>query len=318
MTKETKDNQSYLTVFFKRRSIVALICGILTLIFAFNGIISGVIRTVEVMQTNGFKSFIFFTMISNTLALLSVAFIIPYAVEGIQKKRFVIPKWVAIMHYLSAVSISITMTFVLAFISWASPYDAFGGINFIMHVVCPILILISFYQIENRYIFTLKDCFIGSIPFCIYAIVYIIEVVVIGEANGGWPDIYQVQNYLSVTFAIPMLIVFGFIISCIVALLSNHFTKIRDKKMFRYWKMDVTPKEAKNEAYRLGTMMSNIKDKSIDIIPLDILEYISIKSKVNINDLLTFYIKGLINSQKESINKLEEKDLEKGFIKTLK
>ena len=128
------------------------------------------------------------------------------------------------------VSISITMTFVLAFISWASPYDAFGGINFLMHVVCPLLILISFYQIENRYIFTLKDCFIGSIPFCIYAIVYIIEVVVIGDLNGGWPDIYQVQNYLSVTFAIPMLIVFGFIISCIVALLSNHFTKIRDKK----------------------------------------------------------------------------------------
>ena len=63
--------------------------------------------------------------------------------------------------------------------------------------------------------------------------------------------------------------------------------------------MDVTPKEAKNEAYRLGTMMSNIKDKSIGIIPLDILEYISIKSKVNINDLLTFYIKGLINSQKK-------------------
>ena len=306
-----KNSPHYLTVFFKWHSIVALACGIFTLILAFDGIISGVIRTVEVMRTNGFKSFIFFTMIANTLAACSVAFIIPYAIEGIQKRRFVIPKWIAIMHYISAVSISIMMMFVLAFISWASPYDAFGGINLIMHIICPILILISFFQIENRYIFTVKDSLIGCIPFFIYVIIYFIEVTIIGELNGGWPDIYHVQEYMSPAIAIPLLLIFGFSVSWLLAKLSNHFTRVRDKRMFKYWKKYTNQKEAINDAYSLGMMMSHINDKSSVIIPLDILEYISKKSNVNINELVTTYIKGLINSQKESINQLQNQDLEK-------
>ena len=308
---KNKQNQSYLTVFFRRHSVIALICGIFTLVLSFNGIISGVIRTIEVMKVDGFKTFIFYTMLANTLSACSIAFIIPYAVDGIQKRRFVLPKWVAIMHFLSVVSITIMMVFVLAFMSWISPYDAFGGKNIIMHIICPILILISFFQIENRYIFTIKDCLIGCVPFCIYIIVYFIEVSIIGETNGGWPDIYCIQDYLSPTFAIPLLLVLVFSVSWLLAIISNYFTKIRDKKMFKYWKNNINPKEAKNEAYRIGTMMSHIKDRNSIIVPLDIFEYISKKSNVNINELVTSYIKGLINSQKESANQLQKQDLEK-------
>ena len=229
-----KRSHDYLTNFFKRRSFIALFSGILTLALSFYGIIAGVIRTMELLGENGFSSFAFYTMISNTLAACSVAFIIPFAVEGIKKGRFVLPKWVAVMHFLSTTSIIIMMFFVLAFMSWASPYDAFGGSNLIMHIFCPILILISFFQIENRYIYSVKDRFIGCIPFCIYIIIYFIEVVIIGEANGGWTDIYHIQEYMSPAIAIPLLLMLGLCISWTVAVISNYFTKIREKKIYKY------------------------------------------------------------------------------------
>lgn len=72
-----------------------------------------------------------------------------YNIGGIKKRHFVLPKWVAMLNYTSVVSIIIVMIFVLVFMSWMSPHDAFGNSSLIMHVICPVLILILFFQIEN-------------------------------------------------------------------------------------------------------------------------------------------------------------------------
>ena len=140
-------SKEYLTVLLKRRSAVALCCVILTLMLAFFGIIEGVNRTITVLKENGFVSFIYYTMFSNTFAVLAVAFVFPFTVEGIRNKRFILPKWVAVMHYLAATSIAITIVFVFAFMSWASPENAFGGANFVTHIICPVLILITFFKL---------------------------------------------------------------------------------------------------------------------------------------------------------------------------
>ncbi len=294
-----KHSYDYLTNFYRIRSIIALCCCICTLILAFYGIIAGVIRSIEHTHEYGFSSFIYFTMISNTLALFAVAFVIPYAVEGIKKKRFVLPKWVAMINYISATSIAIMLAFVLGFISWSSPQDAFGGINLILHVFCPFLILISFFQVENRYIYSMKDSLIGCIPFFIYAIVYYVEVALIGEANGGWVDIYHVFKYMPALVAVSILLVFGFVVSCIIANISNYLTRIREKKMFSHWEKNIDPVEAKIEAYGLGNMMSNVEDKNSIVVPMDILEYIAQKTNVKTEDLIKLYIKGVIVGQKK-------------------
>ena len=188
--RAVKQSRETLTNLFMRRSAAALCCGIGTLALSFYGIIAGVIRTIEVIGPNGFFSFAFYTMAVNTFAAVSVAFMIPYAVEGIRKRRFVLPEWVAVLHYLSTCSIAIMMVFVLGFMSWASPDDAFGGSNLITHVVCPALILLSFFQVEKGIALSVKYSFIGCVPFCLYMVVYYVEVFLIGEANGGWPDFY--------------------------------------------------------------------------------------------------------------------------------
>ena len=223
MTKE--NSREHLTVLLRRRSVIALCCAVLTLMLAFYGVIAGVNRTVEVYHENGFTSFIFFTMLSNTFAALSAAFVFPYTVEGVRKKRFTLPKWVSVVHYMATVSITITMVVVLAFLSFVSPEEALGGANLVTHVFCPLLILISFFQMESGILFTWKERLLGILPFCLYLIVYLIEVAVIGEANGGWPDIYHILDFLPPFWAVLVALMFAFGTGTAVALLSNFLTK---------------------------------------------------------------------------------------------
>ncbi|MBR1455126.1 MAG: hypothetical protein IJ593_10880, partial [Lachnospiraceae bacterium] len=51
--------------------------------------------------------------------------------------------------------------------------NAFGGYNFYLHLICPTLILISFFLMESNYRFTIKDAALTVIPVFIYAIIYI-------------------------------------------------------------------------------------------------------------------------------------------------
>lgn len=297
-TKNNTHPREYLTVLLRRRSMIALCCGILTLMLSFYGIIAGVNKTIAVLHENGFSSFVYYTMISNTLAALSVAFVFPYAVEGVRKKRFVLPKWVAVMHYAATTSIAITMLFVLAFISWASPEDAFGGSNLVTHVFCPILILLSFFQIESGHIFTWKDRLLAIVPYCLYAVVYTIEVVVIGEENGGWKDIYHIKEFLSPLTAIPVLLL-AFGVSIAIALISNHLTKKRMKRMFSLWSEELEPIEVRIEAYGLGLMAAQRSDKNGIQIPYDILTFLAKKYGMDPEDLMKPFMKGLMTELKE-------------------
>lgn len=303
MTMRTNDtvkqSRDHMTNLLKRRSVIALGAGVLTVMLSFYGITAGVIRTITVVGKGGFFSFAYFTMISNTLAALSATFTVPFAVEGIRKNRFILPRWIALIHYSATVSVTIMLFFVLCFISWVSPYDAFGGDNIVTHIFCPVLILISFLQTEHEYIYTIKDQLLGMIPFWLYMIVYLIEVILIGEENGGWYDIYYVNEYLPFYLAIPILLFFSFVISLIIRKFSNFLTNERRNKMFSFWKEDADPVEVRIEAYGLGVMIGLKGEKNNIQIPYDILEHLAEKYQLNADELTKPFMKGLLNGLKE-------------------
>ena len=296
-------SREQLTVLLRRRSVIALCCGILTLILAFYGIIEGVNQTWRKLHENAFFSFIYFTMISNTLATLSVSFILPFAVEGVRKKRFILPRWVAVFHYIATVSVVIVMVIVLSVMSWASPEDAFGGPNLFTHIFCPLLILVSFFQIEGGHVFTVKDCLLAVIPGGVYMVVYFIEVVLVGEANGGWPDIYQITEHLPSALAIPAFLLIAFGVSMLIALLSNYLTKKRTKKMYSFWREDMDPIEVRIEAFGIGRMAAESGEESSIQIPYDILTYLAQKYDLKTDDLMKPYFKGLLTEIEDRNNK---------------
>ena len=291
--------REYLTLLLRRRSVIALCCVILTLALAFYGIIEGVNRTTIVLGENGFSSFIYYTMVSNMFAALSAAFVFPFAVGGVRKKRFILPKWVALIYYTATVSIAVTMVFVLAFMSWAFPNDAFGGANFVTHVICPLLILFSFFQIESGHVFTWRDRLVGIVVCFAYLTVYFIEVAVVGEANGGWPDIYRVCEFTSPALAIPAFLLLAFGVSTAVALISNRITKKRNKKTYMLWEDDLDPVEVRIEAFGMGRAAARHDEDNNIQIPYDILTNLSERYDVDREDLLRSFFKGLMVEQRD-------------------
>ncbi len=294
--------REYLTNLSRRRSIIALISAILTIMLGFYGIIGGVQNTIVTFDKSAFYSFIYFTMISNTLALLSAAFVFPYCIEGIRNYHFVLPRWIVRMHYSATVCISTVMAFVLCFISWIYPEGAFGGSNLFTHVFCPILILISFFQIENRYTFTLRDQFIGLTPFFIYVVVYVIEVAIIGEDNGGWPDIYQILTYVPAWAGVLILLLFGSLVSFVIRLIANYLTKIRNRRIFAEFEKVTDPKkaevQARIEAYGLGTLAAQTQDRNRIIIPYEILEQLAEAYNLDCSGLIKTFMSGVIRGMK--------------------
>ena len=294
--------REYMTNLFRRRSIIALCAGILTLMLSFYGIVAGIINTINKLGENGFYSFAYFTMLSNTLATLAVAFVLPFAVEGIRKRRFMLPGWVAVIYYIAVCSMTIMMILVLAFMSWAAPESAFGGANIITHVFCPILILTAFFQVENYHIYSPKAWVVGIVPLCIYMIIYYVQVGVIDEANGGWPDIYHIREFMQLEFAIPIVLLMGLATCSVIAILSNFLTKKREAKMYMYWKVDATPIEVKIEAYGLGMMAGRIREESSAQIYFDILEHMAEMYQMDIDELVKPYMAGVMVSRKERKN----------------
>ena len=297
--------REYMTRLFGRRSVIALCCGILTLILSFYGMIAGVLRETDQGVVCGFSAFMYFTMIANLMAAVSAAFVIPCAVEGIRRKRFIVPGWVAVAQYISTCSIGIVMAFVLVVVSWTNPKEAFGGPNLYLHVFCPVLILIAFFQMENEYILTGRDWLIGCIPFTVYACVYFIEVALIGEARGGWPDLYHVTECLSPALAYPLMILLGVGVCSLIAVFFNFITKKRTEKTYRFWTGDTDPIEARIEAYGLGRMAGLKGEKGSLQVPLDLLGHLAEKCKLDMGTLIRPYITGYLNGLREKDDRKE-------------
>ena len=130
--------------------------------------------------------FRYFTALSNLTTALAAGFILPFAVNGIRRKRFVYPRWLFLMHYAGTICTTLTLLFALVFILPWDPAFAVGGGQKFLHIICPIAILIAFLLVEGGYLLTRRNTFFCLIPFLVYSLVYLIMVVFVKR----WPDFY--------------------------------------------------------------------------------------------------------------------------------
>ncbi len=290
--------RQYMIDLQKWRSVLALLaCGITLVcsVFAFNLSFVKYVRNEWALS----RFFCYFTTLSNILTALASSFILPYAVNGIRRKRFVYPKWMSILHYAGTICTTLTMIFSLAFIL---PYDAemaLGGSNFYLHVVCPAAVLVSFLLVESGYIYTRKDNLLCLIPFFLYSIVYIIMVVFVGADNGGWEDLYKIVTFAPVYFSLPAMYAFAYLVAFGIRKLAGFLTVRRQKRMLFSWKDDLAPVEIKIELYGLGRFYGLRGDKNDLSVPYDILEALSARYAIPCGDLMKAYAKGLYDGARD-------------------
>ncbi len=292
-------SREYIIALTRWNSRLALIACFITVFFSLYSIACGIILYVSTGQSVK-EFFHYFTINSNFLTAFSASMIIPYAIEGIRKKHFSYPKWIAVLHYSGLVCTTLTMVFAIAIISWVDPVMAFGGYNFNLHLLCPIMVIVSFFLVESGYHFSMKNAFLAELPTLIYMVIYFIEVVVIGKENGGWEDLYYMTVYAPIPVSIVLVLLLTTSITLLLRWLHNKLNEIRARRMAaRLWPKDVEPVEINIEIFGLGRYMGRHSDGEYIEIPLDLIQMLATEYDLDTEKLIKPFIRGYLDSMND-------------------
>ena len=185
----------------------------------------------------GIRTFCMFTVDSNILAALSMMMCIPYTIDGLRTGYYHLPDWVVVMMHIAVTAVTLTFLVSLCILAPVKGFALiFSGSRFFLHGVCPLLCILVFCGFINSHMIRFREALLALIPVVIYALVYLVMVVFIGEDNGGWNDFYgfatrvpiwvSVSVILPLTFGIVLLLRLGHNMCC----LSR---RSRDAKLYR-------------------------------------------------------------------------------------
>ncbi|MBR2825276.1 MAG: hypothetical protein IKE51_03340 [Solobacterium sp.] len=289
----TKNKRLHLVNLLRWRSEIALIACIVTVFFSSISIIYGFLIR---YSHEAYMTFRWFTVDSNSLTGFAALMIIPFAIEGIRKKRLIYPKWMLLLHYSGTLCTTITLSFVIFFISWYDPHLAFGLKQFFLHTICPLAVLISFFMVESNYPLTKRDSLIAMIPFILYSFVYLLNVVVLGT----WDDMYKLNTFVPFYISMPLMYLMAYGIGYAIRYIHNRLLRYRERKLKIIWHEELDPVSIKIEVYSLGYHAGLHQEKDDVSIPFDILEEISKTFHIKMADLSKAYTKGVIEGLKDS------------------
>ena len=279
------NSRHYLISLEKRHSIIALIAGLIVLICT----LMAVFWAISYYDAG---MLMYFTLLSNLLAAIGAAFMIPYAIEGIRKRRFSLPRWVVLFQFSGAICVIITMISTLAIILPTQGVQlAFGRFNLWLHIVTPLSTAILFQTIESNIYIRRKEALLCMIPYFVYMLAYLINVVILKI----WDDIYMTMVYVPFYVSLTGMILLGFGITFGLRLIQNYRVKEKQKELSRLWSDDLSPVEIKIEAFGLGRFVGSKSDNEIEV-PIDIFELLSKKYNIPLEDLTKAFIKGATDS----------------------
>ena len=140
---------------------------------------------------NGAKTFRAFTTDSNLFAALACAILLPFRLRTLFGGYAELPAWALTVKYIAVCSVTLTLFTVLCFLAPTKGWGKmFGKANLWLHLICPLLCILSFLFTEGGAPLPFPATFFALIPIVLYGSVYLVQVVMIGETRGGWRDFY--------------------------------------------------------------------------------------------------------------------------------
>ena len=294
-------SRTYMINLYQTRSRIALAASVLTSGLCLFAVAGGLVEDPSVLTPErGNQLFKLFTVNSNTFSAIGALLMIPYAVEGIRKKHFTYPKWIQLIQYSGAICTTLTFLFAVFLIfPTLGPRPAFMNMNFWLHLVCPMMTLILIFSAEADMKLSLKESVLCLTPFYIYAAVYIVNVVLIGEANGGWRDIYRLATYLPASLTAPLMFMLGFFVANSIRIIYNRLVERRQQELKSLWDEDLSPIEIKIEAYGLGRYTGMHDEDTNIVLPIDIFRKLTERYDISIDELARSFSKGVADGLKE-------------------
>ncbi|MCQ2354608.1 MAG: hypothetical protein MJ102_05820 [Clostridia bacterium] len=139
------------------------------------------------MSSGGTGCFRFFTNDSNILSALISLAVVPFNIKSIISGKDEIPDLIMTLKMIGTAAVTLTMTVVLVFLGPTQGFaKMYSGVCFELHLICPLLAIISFCFFERGLFITKKRLLWVLLPTFIYGTVYLINVVFIQT----WKDFY--------------------------------------------------------------------------------------------------------------------------------
>ncbi len=180
----------------------------------------------------GIHSFRFFTVLSNFFVAIVAVMVIVRNIKNLVHDSYDYPTWLITLKHVATTAVTITFLTVLLFLAPSFAIAGKGyftlllGTHCYMHVLNPVLAILSYVFFESCHNINLKQSLYGLLPVAIYAVIYTTMVVFVGEANGGWPDFYNFtfggHNWVIPISATVMLMA-NFIISLLLSKWHNKY-----------------------------------------------------------------------------------------------
>lgn len=200
----------------KKQTVFSLTANILIVILTAATVTSYFFEEPNQLIQNGFDSLRFFTTDSNILVALAAAVMIVCDIRLLTRKSATIPKSILMFKFVGTACVTLTMTATIFFLMPVYGTFVISGSLLIVHVITPLLALLSFVLAEKVHRISIPQSLWGTVPMMIYGIVYAVMV-----TNGIWNDFYQYNRgghwFLSAVFMTSGC----FVMAMITALLHN-------------------------------------------------------------------------------------------------
>ena len=168
--------------------------------------------------------FRYYTYNSNILSAAASLVILLYELVRLSNGAAALPEWAVLLRLVAATSVAVTFLTVLVFLAPAMGFkEMYTKDSFYMHLVGPVLAAVQFVFVENSFSIRFPLSLLGGSTVIIYAVIYLIKVVKIGEANGGWPDFYLFNQNGRWPISFTAMTAAGAIISLALSLAHNRF-----------------------------------------------------------------------------------------------
>ncbi len=174
----------------------------------------------------------YFTVDSNILMgiFALIAAIDEYKV--LTKKKKEVSNITYILKLTGTVGVTLTMLVTIFFLAPTAPYNPlmlFFYSNFFLHLLNPIISIISLICFEKNDKITFKQSFIGIIPMLLYSVYYVLEVVThtnngIIEKGYDWYGFFML-GLKSAFFVLPLVIGVTYLISFVLWKLNRKMNK---------------------------------------------------------------------------------------------
>ena len=256
-----------------RKNKIQCVCALIACIVVVVCVCIGVTMNLTTLHDQNFdnmgiRTFCMFTVNSNIIAAVSSFLVVPYAIDGLRKKEYVLPDWVVV--FMLACTTAVTLTFLISLFV-LSPVKGFvlifTGSRFFLHGVCPVVNIVAFCVFITSHKISVKQSFYSLITVSLYATVYFIMVVVVTAERGGWEDFYGFATRMPVWVSASVILPLTFGIATLVRLWHNSSFVRRRKNEAQIFLDYFEGKEACEILFEMGKARACIQPYGDIIVP---------------------------------------------------